>query len=104
MYPSAEPMGIAAKKTANPIGSALGYIVGGLVDHYFGWRQAFFVAGGPGVGVGFLALRPYDPPRGSQEAGPPPPSPLPKLEGGGGGGGTPAAHHTLTSKPPYLLT
>src|SRR6266550_3844352 len=25
---------------AIPIGSALGYIVGGLVDHYFGWRQA----------------------------------------------------------------
>src|SRR5256885_372103 len=67
MYPSAEPMGIAAKKTANPIGSALGYIVGGLVDHYFGWRQAFFVAGVPGLVLAALAWRLYDPPRGSQD-------------------------------------
>jgi len=37
------------------------YIVGGLVDHYFGWRQAFFVAGVPGAGAGIpgaAALRP----------------------------------------------
>ena len=53
---------------AIPIGSALGYIVGGLVDRYFGWRQAFFVAGIPGLVLAALALRPYDPPRGSQDA------------------------------------
>ena len=53
---------------AIPIGSALGYIVGGLVDRYYGWRQAFFVAGIPGVVLALLALRLYDPPRGSQDA------------------------------------
>src|SRR5205823_3892363 len=53
---------------AIPIGSALGYIVGGLVDHYFGWRQAFFVAGVPGLVLAALALRLYDPPRGAQDA------------------------------------
>ena len=53
---------------AIPIGSALGYIVGGLVDRYFGWRQAFFVAGIPGLVLAALALRLYDPPRGSQDA------------------------------------
>jgi len=53
---------------AIPIGSALGYIVGGLVDQYFGWRQAFFVAGVPGLVLAALALRLYDPPRGAQEA------------------------------------
>src|SRR5205823_2732400 len=53
---------------AIPIGSALGYIVGGLVDRYFGWRQAFFVAGVPGLVLAALALRLYDPPRGSQDA------------------------------------
>jgi MFS family permease len=52
---------------AIPIGSALGYIVGGLVDHYFGWRQAFFVAGVPGLVLAALALRLYDPPRGAQD-------------------------------------
>jgi MFS family permease len=52
---------------AVPIGSALGYIVGGLVDHYFGWRQAFFVAGVPGLVLAALALRLYDPPRGNQD-------------------------------------
>src|SRR5438552_786634 len=53
---------------AIPIGSALGYIVGGLVDHYFGWRQAFFVAGVPGLVLSALALRLYDPPRGAQDS------------------------------------
>src|SRR5213594_1809108 len=53
---------------AIPIGSALGYIVGGLVDHYFGWRQAFFVAGVPGLVLAMLAFRLHDPPRGSQDA------------------------------------
>ncbi len=53
---------------AIPIGSALGYIVGGLVDQYFGWRQAFFVAGVPGLVLAALALRLYDPPRGAQDS------------------------------------
>ena len=54
---------------AIPIGSALGYIVGGLVDRYFGWRQAFFVAGVPGLVLASLAWLLYDPPRGSQDVG-----------------------------------
>src|SRR6266487_5873920 len=54
---------------AIPIGSALGYIVGGLVDHYYGWRQAFFVAGIPGIVLAALALRLYEPPRGAHDAG-----------------------------------
>src|SRR5216117_2660819 len=53
---------------AIPVGSALGYIVGGLVDRYFGWRQAFFVAGIPGLILAALALRLHDPPRGSHDA------------------------------------
>ena len=52
---------------AIPIGSALGYVVGGLVDHYYGWRHAFFVAGVPGLVLAALALRLYDPPRGGQD-------------------------------------
>src|SRR5262249_33551495 len=32
---------------AVPVGSALGYLVGGFVEHRWGWRAAFFVGGGP---------------------------------------------------------
>ncbi len=52
---------------ALPIGSALGYMLGGLVDRNFGWRSAFFVAGAPGLVLAFLAWRLIDPPRGSQD-------------------------------------
>jgi MFS family permease len=34
---------------AIPVGSALGFLLGGLLEEHFGWRAAFFVAGGPGV-------------------------------------------------------
>src|SRR3989449_3678915 len=47
---------------AIPIGSALGYIVGGLVDQYFGWRQAFFVAGGSRLGLAGVWVGAVDPP------------------------------------------
>ncbi len=52
---------------AIPIGSALGYIVGGLVEHRFGWRSAFVAAGAPGVLLGLWCLRLDDPPRGASE-------------------------------------
>src|SRR5271166_1699152 len=41
---------------AIPVGSALGYVVGGLVDAHFGWRAAFFVAGVPGAALALLCL------------------------------------------------
>jgi len=52
---------------AIPVGSALGYVVGGLMDVHFGWRMAFFVAGAPGLVLAFLCLGLRDPPRGSQD-------------------------------------
>jgi MFS family permease len=55
---------------AIPVGSALGYIVGGAVGHHFGWRAAFFVAGVPGLLLALAVLRLPDPPRGSQDASP----------------------------------
>ena len=86
---------------AIPVGSALGYIVGGLVDHYFGWRQAFFVAGVPGLVLAALALRLYDPPRGAQDA----------ADGGATGahavslgGAARAAYAALVRNRPYVLT
>ena len=52
---------------AIPVGSALGYVVGGLMDVHFGWRMAFFVAGAPGLILALLCLGLKDPPRGSQD-------------------------------------
>jgi predicted MFS family arabinose efflux permease len=50
---------------AIPVGSALGYLIGGYMGHHYGWREAFFVAGAPGVILGFLALRMKEPARGA---------------------------------------
>jgi sugar phosphate permease len=52
---------------AIPVGSALGYVVGGQVDKLFGWRAAFFVAGIPGLILAALCLMLRDPPRGAQD-------------------------------------
>jgi len=52
---------------AIPIGSAAGYIIGGLVDAHFGWRAAFWVAGAPGLLLAMLLLAVKDPPRGAQD-------------------------------------
>jgi MFS family permease len=52
---------------AIPIGSAAGYVLGGLVDHRFGWRAAFFVAGLPGLLLAWMVSRLPDPPRGAQD-------------------------------------
>lgn len=42
---------------ATPVGAALGYIIGGAVEHATGsWRAAFFVAGGPGIVLALLCL------------------------------------------------
>jgi len=52
---------------AIPVGSALGYIVGGLVDKHWGWRNAFFVAGIPGLIFAAACLFLRDPPRGAED-------------------------------------
>src|SRR5437016_7405431 len=52
---------------AIPVGSALGYIVGGLVGASHGWRAAFFVAGAPGAALAFLLLLLTEPQRGAMD-------------------------------------
>jgi MFS transporter, Spinster family, sphingosine-1-phosphate transporter len=54
---------------AIPVGSAAGYVIGGLVDHHFGWRAAFWIAGAPGILLSLLVLKVVDAPRGSQDHG-----------------------------------
>jgi MFS transporter, Spinster family, sphingosine-1-phosphate transporter len=52
---------------AIPIGSAAGYVLGGLADRLFGWRAAFFIAGLPGLLLAWMTSRLADPPRGTQD-------------------------------------
>lgn len=49
---------------AIPIGSAAGYVLGGLADQHFGWRAAFWIAGAPGLLLALLVMLVKDPPRG----------------------------------------
>jgi MFS transporter, Spinster family, sphingosine-1-phosphate transporter len=95
---------------AIPVGSALGYVVGGLVDKHYGWRSAFFVAGIPGVLLAALCLLLRDPPRGAQDgtaaragsaAGAKPASKAPRANIGKD---TWAAYGRLVRNRPYALT
>ncbi|MBX3231705.1 MAG: MFS transporter [Labilithrix sp.] len=52
---------------ATPVGGALGYIIGGQVAHHFGWRAAFWVAGGPGVLLAIVCLFILEPARKPRE-------------------------------------
>ena len=79
---------------AIPIGSALGYLVGGFVDHHHGWRMAFLVAGVPGLLLAVLTLGLEDPPRGAHD-----------VTGSAGAALTPwAAFHVLRRNIPYVMT
>ncbi len=48
---------------AVPVGSACGYLLGGFIQQHWGWRTAFFVAGGPGVALALLCLAIQEPVR-----------------------------------------
>lgn len=48
---------------AIPVGSALGYLTGGFVQKAWGWREAFYVGGVPGLGLAALCLAMIEPPR-----------------------------------------
>lgn len=50
---------------AIPVGSALGFLLGGYLGERLGWRPAFFVAGIPGVALGLAAFRMKEPRRGA---------------------------------------
>jgi MFS family permease len=54
---------------AIPVGSALGYLLGGQLEHAFGWRSAFFIAGGPGLLLAGLVLVIREPERAPRDPG-----------------------------------
>jgi MFS transporter, Spinster family, sphingosine-1-phosphate transporter len=54
---------------ALPVGTALGYIVGGKIADALGWQAVFFVVGLPGLVVALAGLIINDPGRGASEVG-----------------------------------
>ena len=46
---------------AIPVGSALGYVIGGLIGHHLGWRWAFYLVTPPGLILGLLCFWQRDP-------------------------------------------
>lgn len=62
---------IAVFYIAIPVGSALGYILGGVVSQALSWHWAFFIAAPPGIALGIWALLMKDPPRGGSDHGAP---------------------------------
>jgi MFS family permease len=59
---------LAAFMLGLPLGLALSSIVSGTVAQQYGWQQAFFVAGVPGLLLAVLALLIVDPVRGGADA------------------------------------
>ncbi len=49
---------------AIPVGSAMGFILGGMLGQTYGWRAAFLICGIPGILMALLALWIKDPGRG----------------------------------------
>jgi MFS transporter, Spinster family, sphingosine-1-phosphate transporter len=90
---------------AIPVGTALGYVVGGLMGEHFGWRNAFFVAGIPGLALALACLGLADPPRGSQDADSSAPGSGPPDEPAGArAAGSRATYRQLLDNRPYVLT
>jgi MFS family permease len=84
---------------AIPVGAALGYVIGGLVEHWYGWRAAFFVAGTPGLLLAAWTLRQPDPPRGVQDTAVIAPQPAHGSERS-----RLSIYTSLLKRSPYLLT
>ena len=52
---------------AIPVGTAIGYLLGGALGHAHGWRYPFYVCAAPGVLLGLLLLFVPEPVRGSRD-------------------------------------
>ena len=52
---------------ATPVGSALGYVIGGYLGHHYGWRKPFLVCAIPGILLAFALLALREPVRGASD-------------------------------------
>jgi len=72
VQPATRGKALACFSMAIPVGSALGYLLGGFLAQRFGWRSAFLVVGLPGLLLAWGVGRMADPARGGLEASGPP--------------------------------
>jgi MFS family permease len=94
LYPASHRgRALAIFYAAIPVGSALGYMLGGAIGTAFGWRTAFFAAGGPGLLLALSLLFLKEPPRGRFD--PPRSSAVPLALG--------ASLRALRARPSYLV-
>ena len=54
-------------QAAIPMGFALGFVIGGVLAHFFGWRVAFMIVGAPGLLTAALVWRLREPRRGATD-------------------------------------
>jgi MFS transporter, Spinster family, sphingosine-1-phosphate transporter len=54
-------------QAAIPMGFALGYVIGVILAHFFGWRMAFMIVGLPGLITAWFVWRLREPMRGASE-------------------------------------
>lgn len=54
-------------QAAIPMGFALGYVLGAVLAHYFGWRVAFMLVGLPGLVTAIVVWRLREPKRGEHD-------------------------------------
>ncbi len=54
-------------QAAIPMGFALGFVIGGVLAHFFGWRIAFMILGVPGLLTAVLVWRLREPRRGATD-------------------------------------
>jgi len=52
---------------ATPVGSALGYLIGGYLGHRYGWRAPFMISALPGFVLAFCVLALREPARGASD-------------------------------------
>src|SRR5271169_3917503 len=52
---------------ATPVGSALGYVVGGYLGHRYGWRSPFMISALPGLLLAFGVMALREPARGASD-------------------------------------
>jgi MFS family permease len=92
----------AVLNMALPVGAALGFVLGGLIGHHFGWRAAFFLCGAPGMLLAAAVWALPDPGRGAQDA---PASVQPRGDHAGAGSFSAAVrvYLSLLRHIPFLL-
>ena len=92
----------AVLNMAIPVGAAIGFVLGGLIGHHYGWRAAFYLCGAPGLLVAAVILGLPDPPRGVQD------DPAAAHAGArpaaaGGAAAAMSVYLSLLRRPPFLL-